>query len=97
MRTKAVYGKSSETSGVAGNVGTPLAAVCAAVCVGAAVDWPATSVKEARATRAERVERAITATNYANNRKRKGEKRRKLGKTRRRRRLRGKIVRVGGR
>jgi hypothetical protein len=93
MRTKAVYGKSSETSGVAGNVGTPLAAVC----VGAAVDWPATSVKEARATRAERVERAITATNYANNRKRKGEKRRKLGKTRRRRRLRGKNVRVGGR
>jgi hypothetical protein len=55
MRTKAVYGKISETSGVAGNVGTPLAAVC----VGAAVDWPATSVKEARATRAERVERAI--------------------------------------
>jgi len=59
-RTKAVYGKSSETSGVAGSVGTPFAA---AVCVGAAVDWPATSVKEARATRVERAERAITATN----------------------------------
>lgn len=59
MRTKLLYGKSCETSGVAGNVGTPLAAVC----VGAAVDWPATSVKEARATRAERAERAIAATN----------------------------------
>jgi hypothetical protein len=56
MRTKAVYGKISEISGVAGNVGTPLAA-------GAVVDWPATSVKEARATRAERAERAIMATN----------------------------------
>jgi hypothetical protein len=65
MRTKAVYGKISETSGVAGNVGTPLAAVC----VGAVVDWPATSVKETRVTRAERAERAIAATNYANNRR----------------------------
>jgi len=59
MRTKLLYGKSCETSGVAGNVGTPLAAVCA----GVGVDWPATSIKEARARRAERAERAITATN----------------------------------
>jgi hypothetical protein len=63
-----LYGKSCETRGVAGNVGT----VPAAVCVGAGVvDWPATSVKEARATRAERVERAIMATNKGDNRKRK--------------------------
>ncbi len=58
MRTKAVYGKSSETSGVAGNVGTPAAA---AVGVGAGV--VAASTKGARARKAERAERAITATN----------------------------------
>lgn len=86
MRTKAVYGKISETNGVAGNVGTPLAADC----VGAAVDWPATSVKEVRATRAERAERAIMATNWANNRKRKVEKVEVRYETRRRQRLRGK-------
>ena len=93
MRTKAEYGKSSETSGVAGSDGTPLAADC----VGAAVVWPATSVKEVRATRAERAERAITATNYANNRKRKVKRGGRLGRTRRQRRLRGKNTRVGGR
>jgi len=65
MRTKAEYGKISESRGVAGNVGRVLAA-------GAAVVWPATSFKETRATRAERAERAITATNYANKRKRIG-------------------------
>ncbi len=50
MRTKAEYGKISEISRVAGNIGTPLAAVY----VGAVMDWPATSVKETRATRVER-------------------------------------------
>src|SRR5258708_35543517 len=65
MRTKAEYGKISESRVVAGNVGRVLAA-------GGAVVWPATSFKETRATRAERAERAITATNYANKRKRIG-------------------------
>ena len=50
IHTKAVYGKSSEMSGVAKNIRTPLAAVC----VDAVMDWPATSVKEARATRVAR-------------------------------------------
>ena len=49
--TKAEYRKISKISRVAGNVGTPLAAVC----VGAVMNWLATSVKETRATRVERV------------------------------------------
>jgi hypothetical protein len=44
-------------SGVAGKVGWVLGAA------GAGVVWPATSVKEARATKAERAEWAMMATN----------------------------------
>jgi hypothetical protein len=56
-RTISEYVTGMSESGVAGKVGCVLGAA------GAGVVWPATSVKEARATKAERAEWAMMATN----------------------------------
>ena len=56
-RTKSEYVTGMSESGVTGKVGEALGAA------GAGVVWPATSVKEARATKAERAEWAMMATN----------------------------------